>query len=63
MDASLDYVWLANNKIKTYFHTQRDAKSNVEIGWMEDNGKIMPTFGGFPILRMDTIGIADALVS
>lgn len=63
MDPSLQYVWLANNKIKTYFHTQRDAKSNVQIGWEEDNGIKSPTFAGFPILRMDTIGIADALVS
>lgn len=63
IDPSLTYVWLANNKVKTYFHTQRDAKANIQIGWEEDNGIKSPTFAGFPILRMDTMGIADALVS
>lgn len=63
-DDGLTPYWLMSNKLKTYFHTQTTSKANINISYDKDDfGKIRPVFGGVPILRMDEIGIAEALVS
>lgn len=63
-DMGLRPYWLMSNKLKTYFHSQIVSKANVNISYDKDDfGKIRPMFGGIPILRMDSIGIAEATVS
>lgn len=56
--------WLVNDTIHIYFHQQASNKANAQIMWnKDDRGDMKLFFGGIQLIKMDSIGVAEATIS
>jgi hypothetical protein len=62
-EMGLTPVLLAQNDVISYFEAQRVNHGATQVGLTEDLGMALTTIKGIPFLRMDAIGIDEAVIS